>query len=63
MVRSVQGSKIKNIRNLVIDCLEDLQQLPAAICVHVGTNDIDSGKGVGQISAEMEDLVIMIQKK
>ena len=61
MVRSIQGSKIKNIKNLVIDCLEDVK--PAAICLHVCTNDIGAGRSIDQILNEMEELVSMIQRQ
>ena len=61
MVRSIQGSKIKNIRNLIIDCLEDVT--PTAICIHASTNDIGSGKSVEEIASEMKELVEMVQRQ
>ena len=36
---------------------------PTAICIHVSTNDIGSGKSVDEIIAEMEDLVKLIQRQ
>ena len=42
MIRSISGGKIKNIRNLIIDALEDVT--PDTIIIHVSTNDISSGK-------------------
>ena len=42
MIRSLSGGKIKNIRNLIIDALEDVT--PDTIIIHVSTNDISSGK-------------------
>ena len=61
MVRSVQGSKLKNIINLVIDTLEDVTL--SAICIHAGTNDVSNGITVDQISEEMENLIRMIMKR
>ena len=58
MVRSVQGSKLKNIKNLILDCLEDVD--PAAICIHAGTNNIGSGDGIEEIVSEYKELVSLL---
>ena len=61
MVRSLSGGKIKNIRNLIIDTLEDVT--PEAILVHVSTNDISNGKNADTIAEDMENLVSMIDRQ
>ena len=58
MVRGVQGSKIKNIKNLVLDKLEDVT--PAAVCVDAGTNDIINVSSVEQIVSEIDNLARML---
>lgn len=61
MVRSQQGGKIKNIKNLMIDILEDVS--PDAICIHVATNDINGGRSVNEIIQDMENLIMLIQRQ
>ncbi len=61
MVRPLNGAKIKNIKNLVIDMLEDVS--PKAICVHASSNDIGDGKTVEQINDELENLLMLIQSQ
>ena len=61
MVRSLQGGRIKNIKNLVINMLEDVK--PEAICIHVSTNDINDGRSVGDITHDMEILINLIQRQ
>ena len=61
MVRSLQGGKIKNIKNLMIDMLEDVK--PDAICYHVATNDISTGKGNDVIVQEMKRLIRLTQEQ
>ena len=61
MVRSLQGGKIKNIKNLLIDTLEDVS--PEAVCIHVSTNDISSGRSVEAITADMENLISLIHNQ
>ena len=51
MVRSQRGGKVKNIKNLMIDLLEDV--------THVGTNDIGAGKSVNDIQQELRNLIIL----
>ena len=48
MVRSQQGGKVKNIKNLMIDLLDDGVK-PQALCYHVGTNDISAGRNVDDV--------------
>ena len=55
MLRSLQGGRIKNIKNLIIDMLEDVK--PEAICIHVSTNDINDGRSVEDITHDMEILI------
>ena len=62
MVRSLQGGKVKNIKNLMIDMLEDGGE-PDAICFHVGTNDIGVGKSIHDIMDELENLVKLTQRQ
>ena len=38
MVRSLQGAKIKNVKNLINDLLEDVK--PEAIWIHASTNEM-----------------------
>lgn len=61
MVRSHVGGKIKNIKNLIIDMLEDVK--PNAVCIHVATNDISSGRSIDEIVIDMENLVDLIQRQ
>lgn len=61
MVRSLQGGRIKNIKNLCIDMLEDVT--PDAICVHVSTNDISDGRSVEDIITDMENIICLIQQQ
>ena len=58
MVRSL-GGKIKNIKNLIIDALEDVT--PQAICIHVSTNDIADGRNVDTIKEDMENLIVLVK--
>ena len=60
MVRSHVGGKIKNIKNLMLDVLEDVK--PNAVCFHVATNDISSGRSIDEIVCDMENLVDLIQR-
>ena len=57
----VRCGKIKNIKNLIIDMLEDVK--PNAVCVHVATNDISSGRSIDEILIDMENLVELIQRQ
>ena len=61
MVRSHVGGKIKNIKNLILDLLEDVK--PNAVCAHVATNDISSGRSIDEILIDMENLVDLIQRQ
>ena len=61
MVRTLQGGKIKNIRNLIIDTLEDVT--PLAACVHVCTNDISNGKNKETIIEDMQSLIELIKRQ
>ena len=61
MVRSQRGGKVKNIKNLMIDLIEDVK--PDAICFHVGTNDINSRKSTLEIRKEIEYLIKLTQRQ
>ena len=61
MVRSLQGAKIKNVKNLINDLLEDVK--PEAICIHASTNDINDDKSIDEIVSEMGILIKVIQNK
>ena len=67
MVRSQRGGKVKNIKNLMIDLLEDTMEVvgkyPEAICFHVGTNDISSGKSTNDIKKELSYLLRLTQRQ
>ena len=61
MVRSHEGGKIKNIKNLTIDMIEDVK--PDVVCVHAATNDISNGRSVDEIVLDMEYLVNLIKQQ
>ena len=61
MVRTIQGGKIRNIRNLIIDTLEDVT--PLAVCIHVCTNDISNGKNIQMIIEDMQNLIELIKRQ
>lgn len=61
MVRSHVGGKIKNIKNLMLDLLEDVK--PNAVCFHVATNDISSGRSIEEIVCDIENLVDLLQRQ
>ena len=61
MVRSLQGAKIKNVKNLINDLLEDVK--PESICIHASTNDINDDNSIDGIVNEMGILIKVIQNK
>ena len=61
MVRSQRGAKIKNIKNLMIDMIEDVT--PTAICYHVGTNEISSDKELREIKDEFRELLLLTERQ
>ena len=62
MVRPYRGGKIKNIKNMIMDVLDDKVE-PTAICIHASTNDIGSGRHIEDIVGDMENLLKLIQGK
>ena len=62
MVRPYRGGKVKNVKNLIIDILED-DVKPTAICIHASTNDIGSGKSVDNIVVDIENLINLVQNQ
>ena len=60
MVRSLRGGKIKNIKNLIIDTLEDITK-PDAICIHVSSNG--NGRSVDDIEEDLENLITMVKRQ
>ena len=63
MIRSLRGGKLKNIKNLMIDALEDIDNKPDAICIHVSTNDIGAGRDIDNIVEDFENLIILIKRQ
>ena len=61
MLWPLQGAKIKNVKNLINDLLEDVK--PEAICIHASTNDINDDKSIDGIVGEMGILIKVIQNK
>ena len=62
MVRPYRGGKVKNIRSLILDVLDDGVR-PTAICVHAATNDIGSGRSIDEVVGETEALIKLIKEK
>ena len=62
MVRSLRGGKIKNIKNLIIDTLEDVDK-PDALCIHVSSNDIGNGRSIEEIGTDMEYLITLVKRQ
>ena len=62
MVRPYRGGKVKNVKSLIIDILED-DVKPTAICIHASTNDIGSGKSVDNIVVDIENLINLVQNQ
>ena len=59
LVRSQRGGKFKSIKNLMINLLEDMT--PDAICFHVGTNDLNAGKSMRDIIADLNYMIKLTQ--
>ena len=59
MVRPYRGGKVKNIKNLIFDVLDDNIK-PTAICIHASTNDIGSGRNVEDIVGDLENLIKLV---
>ena len=62
MVRALRGGKIKNIKNLIIDTLEDIKK-PDLLCIHVSANDIGDGRSVETIVTDLENLITIVQRQ
>lgn len=63
MVRTLRGGKIKNIKNLIIDTLEDCINKPDALCIHVSSNDIGNGRSIDDIEKDFENLINLVKRQ
>ena len=62
MVKSLSGGKIKNIKNLIIDTLEEINK-PDALCIHVSSNDIGNGRNIDDIEKDFENLISLVKSQ